>query len=703
MKIRVKWLLTGALALVAAALAAGYAILAAFDSEDLRGVIEAEAKAATGRTLTIGGPMELEISWSPTIAIEKLSLGNAPWGVWPEVLSIRRLEVKVALLPLLSGEVQVRRLVAHEPVILLETNAAGEGNWVLDDGAAKDEASRSESGEADLGGIPAFHRIEVRNGRAIFRSGESGAEFLLKLRRLDGEAETPDSPARIALEGDYNGVPISAAGTLGSRSELLSGTRFPLELELGLASASLKLAGEIAALAAGRGLALEIDMRGKSLAELGPLLGQDLPPLGPYTLAGRLSDTEQGFEIADLALRLGNSDLAGTAALDLAGARPAIAAALEARALELRDFLGRESETPAPETAPEPAEAEPAKPGRVFSDEPLPLDALQAFDAQIKLKAEQALLAEKTMVADLTLEAALEAGRLSLRELGGTFSGGVFEGALTLDTAAAEPPLSLEFAAEGFDYGRFLLGRDVTDGVEGTLDAEAKLSAAGRSLHAWARSLNGRVSLVGGAGRVRSDLLQAGGAGLLDMVSAWREGDKDMTLNCVVMRLPLEQGVMKTEAVLLDTAAVTVGVTGEVDLGREALDLKVTPQAKQTSLMSLAVPLRVTGALADPGVTPDALGTALGAAKIAGMFINPLAAGALIIMKSELADENPCVATIEGKAGGGGAPAPATPAEAHEAPGSPSAPETESPAGEKSVLEELEDGVSKGLKGLFGE
>jgi AsmA family protein len=79
----------------------------------------------------------------------------------------------------------------------------------------------------------------------------------------------------------------------------------------------------------------------------------------------------------------------------------------------------------------------------------------------------------------------------------------------------------------------------------------------------------------------------------------------------------------------------------------ESLDLKVTPQAKRTSLMSLAVPLRISGTLAEPSVGPDPLGTAVGAAKIAGMFLNPLVAGAVIVLDSEMTDQNPCVAALE--------------------------------------------------------
>ncbi len=691
MKIRLKWILSAVVALLVGATVTVYAILSSLDFDDLRGVIEAQAKEATGRTLTITGPMDLAVSLSPTITIENLTFGNAPWGAWPELFSAGRLEVEVRLLPLLSGNIEVRRLIVLEPVLLLETNAEGQGNWALQSAGSDSKAAPKSDDESaaegsGLDSIPAFRRIEVRAGRAIFRDGQSGQEYLVQIDSLDAWADTPDSPSQVRLRGSYNDTGFAAAGTLGSRSELLAGGQFPLDLTLEVGDSSLQVAGTVGALATFQGLDFQLDARGPRLTDIGDLIGTALPPLGPYTLAGRLSDTKEGMKIANLALKLGDSDLAGDLAMSFAGPRPAIAGTLSANAADLKDFSvaeaapspPTENEEPAASTeadkvataateadkvptapgerdktteaaagATETADAKGA-PARVFSAEPLGLEGLTVIDAQLELDATQVKIDDKTMLSDLSLEIDLKNGKLVARDVRGGLSGAAFVGDLTLDASAPNPPLEFKLGVKDFDYGHFLQGRDITDGVAGKLDADADLRAAGASLHAWARSLSGRVDLTGGEGRVRSDLLGASGAGLSDMLGAWREGDDDLKLNCVVMRLPVENGLMTTEAILVDTAAVTVGASGEIDLGKETLDLKVTPQAKQTSLLSLAVPVRVGGTLNDPSVGPDALGTAISAAKIAGMFINPLVAGAVIVLGSELSNQNPCVAAIEG-------------------------------------------------------
>jgi hypothetical protein len=179
------------------------------------------------------------------------------------------------------------------------------------------------------------------------------------------------------------------------------------------------------------------------------------------------------------------------------------------------------------------------------------------------------------------------------------------------------------------------------------------------------------------------------------MMSGWTEGSSDLRLNCIVVRLPIAGGVASSEVILLDTASATVGGEGGVDLRDETLDLKVTPQAKETSLLSLAVPFLIQGTLTKPQVLPDPVGTAVGAAKIAGLFINPLYAGAAIVADSSTTETNPCVAALNqpAQATGGAAAQPEPAAQA---------PVESVTEGVGGVLKGVGEGIAEGLKGLFG-
>ena len=67
-----------------------------------------------------------------------MSFANAPWGSKPEMAKIGVFGADVQLIPLLSKEIKINRIVLEDAEILLETDKQGRGNWVFDaPGAAK--------------------------------------------------------------------------------------------------------------------------------------------------------------------------------------------------------------------------------------------------------------------------------------------------------------------------------------------------------------------------------------------------------------------------------------------------------------------------------------------------------------------------------------------------------------------------------------
>src|SRR5574341_2632341 len=114
-----KWLLGGLLGLLILVVAAVVVILKSVDPREYAGKATALVKEKTGRELTIAGNGELRISLSPEIVAEKVAFANAPWGSRKEMARVRRVEVEIALLPLLRGEVRLERLILIEPDLLL--------------------------------------------------------------------------------------------------------------------------------------------------------------------------------------------------------------------------------------------------------------------------------------------------------------------------------------------------------------------------------------------------------------------------------------------------------------------------------------------------------------------------------------------------------------------------------------------------------
>ncbi len=141
---------TGVTALLVALGVAGYAIVASLDVQRVADFARGQIKSATGRDLVIDGPVELQVSLTPAVNLEAVRFANAPWGSRADMATLRRLEIEVELLPLLFGEVVVKRLVVVEPDILLETGAEGQGNWVFAEAAATAEPPSAAAADGDI-------------------------------------------------------------------------------------------------------------------------------------------------------------------------------------------------------------------------------------------------------------------------------------------------------------------------------------------------------------------------------------------------------------------------------------------------------------------------------------------------------------------------------------------------------------------------
>ncbi len=690
---KLKWIVTGLVALVVAVAVAGYVVLSGMEFDDLRERIEAEAKAATGRDLVIGGKIDLAVSLTPAIAIEQVSFANADWGSRAEMVTLDRFEVEVALLPLLSGDIEIRRLVVVRPNILLETDAEGRANWSLEGIAetAEETVEEAEPGaETTIGGMPILHQIVIEDGLLTYRDGQTGEAMEIVLSRLTSSAKGPSQPISLNLEGTYNGSPIKLSGSLGAPLELNEGP-FPVDLTAEAGGATVTVAGVIAEPLAGRGIDLKISAKGESLADLGELAGAELPALGPYDVSARLRTDGDPVSLTELAAKIGGSDLAGQATLALGGARPAISGALSSQLLDLADFVPPDAAVGEPA-----ADAGPESP-YVFSEDPLPLDGLKAVDADLKLNVATLRLHEKLALQDLDLTLRLASGRLLLAPLVTRFANGSLEANVDLDGAKETPSLVATVKGAGIDYGQLLKDMEIEDGVQGTLDLDIDLRGAGASPRAIAAGLNGKTEIVSNEGVISNQLLKIVGVGLSDVLAPLMGGEEDAKLNCIVSRFNIERGLATSVAMIFDSEAFTVTGGGIVDLKTERLELHMDTATREVSIASLAVPFNIGGTLKSPSFTPDPVGTALGAAKVVGMFVAPpLALGSLIAEKSVPGSgENACVAALEAVASGQAPEQKSTLETVTEDPGK----VLESIG--KGIGETLE-GVGEGLKSLFG-
>ena len=259
-------------------LAAGAAAVL-LDGDALKArAIEAVGRA-TGRELTITGPVRLAWSLAPTLSAEGVSLANPPGASRPAMATLARVDVRVALWPLLRRRVEVRRLTLAGADVLLERNAAGQPNWVFARPAvppAPDAVPAAPDAAPPSRMQVSVENVELRDARLGWLSGGRLDTVAVPLVQLRTEAP---GTARVSGAASVNGVPVDVQGTMGTRATVDGA--WPLDLRLSASGASVHAAGAL-----GAAVALTADV--PDLAALSALAGRALPPLRDVKASAQL-------------------------------------------------------------------------------------------------------------------------------------------------------------------------------------------------------------------------------------------------------------------------------------------------------------------------------------------------------------------------------------------------------------------------------
>ncbi|MBP0492001.1 AsmA family protein [Pararoseomonas indoligenes] len=257
---------------------AGYAALwALVRSDAARPRLEAAIEAATGRRLTLSGPVTLRPALVPTIALEGPVFANVPGGSRPEMLRARRIEAEVALIPLLSREVKIRRIALVEPDLLLEIDAQGRGNWQFNR-ARPDAPAPANPIPAEPSrpfGI-AVDAVTIERGRITWRA--PGQEEVVELPRLVLRA----SDKAILAEGQAiaRGLTATINGGTGPLAALLADQpgEWPFRLGLSVPGMNAEANGALTLPFQPAGWRARLAATADSTARLAPLLpGTALP------------------------------------------------------------------------------------------------------------------------------------------------------------------------------------------------------------------------------------------------------------------------------------------------------------------------------------------------------------------------------------------------------------------------------------------
>ena len=277
-----------------------------------KGRVAEEVRAVTGRDLAIDGDMSLSLLPSPALSVSGVRLANLPGGSAPDMARLKSLEVHVALVPLLSGKVQVTSVTLVEPVVLLERLPNGQANWQFTPPASAAAAGSASPGATSSSGTAAEISVDnfsIENGTVLYRAGGSeqkleGLDATVVMRSLSGpfsatgQAKLVGLPAKfdLAIDSLAGSGPIALRGTLN-----VAGDAAVVGFDGSADQTAASVKGKINAKLSDPGLVF----KSAGFENLPPGLAQ------PFTLIGDLDASAADIALDNLALSLGDTNATG--------------------------------------------------------------------------------------------------------------------------------------------------------------------------------------------------------------------------------------------------------------------------------------------------------------------------------------------------------------------------------------------------------
>lgn len=576
-----------------------------------RGWAVGHVSERVGRDIIIED-MSIDWSWRPDVEVIGLRLANTDWARSDDLLRADRMAFKIHPWPLLRGDIVLDYLTLQAPQIDLERNAEGKANWSFGENPVAGAAAESVSPE-DREDAPRLGRLEIRDGTLAYRDPERGIDVEGTVATGSGEMDAPE-PLSLALKGTLQDQPLAIDFIGGSILELRDGDEpYPVDLKIVAGRTDFAMKGTFVDPIALEGADVAVDFSGPNLADIFPLFGVPTPPTPPYKLTGHVTRDGKVWHVENMDGRIGDSDIAGTATLDYGPERPMLTADLTSQKLDFDDLGPLVGATPAygeGETASEEQERIGRRlvdEGKLFPDIPIATRRFRLMDMNVTLKAPNVLSRTELAITSLDATVKLENGRAVVNPFKMGVADGILSGELALNARDELPSADADVTFDDLTLAAFFKDSKYFETMGGTLSGKLYILGTGNSLADIMASANGDGVIEISKGAFSGLLIEAAGVDLVETLILYIGDDAKVPIRCGAGRAVVKDGVARFDRVVVDTTDSVLYARGGVNLLDQTVDLYITADAKDFSLIDLEAPVRVKGPLGDPetSIEPD--------------------------------------------------------------------------------------------------
>jgi AsmA protein len=574
--------------------------------ESYRGPIADAASSATGRMVSIDGDLRLTIYPELGVSVGSVSLANAPGAREPQMINVDNLVVGVRVLPLLSGRVEVARIVLDQPVIHLEMSADGTANWVISGNAASQDQTETGGSPTIADRINDFGIEELRINNGLITYYDSMTDTSAALEDVDVALAMPSMDLPMNMEGalTYNGERLEMDADIARPRALLEAASTAAQIALASNVLNADFDGNIAASGETSG---SVHMNIPSLRMLSSWSGNPLPPgdnLGALELQADVAAGLDRVSFSGLRMTLDGMTITGDLSIDSSNPTLTLNGGMAIDRLDFNNYLTASG-----------TDARTANAGGGAADAPLQLDLLKAVNADLTL-AVGTLLFQNMTVEQAAMGARLDNGLLNaeLREM--SLYGGSGSGTLVINAREATPSFSHTLNISGTDVQAFLTDFMNIDRVTGTGTFNLDLTTRGSTQNEIVNALAGSGNIDFQNGALRGVDLVAVASTIENIVNtggigALTSGQSTTEFTEFGGSFIVQNGIANNDDFLMINPVVRVMGNGELNLAAQTLDFYLEPQPVASGnvggvdISNIGVPFRVHGPWSDLSYTPD--------------------------------------------------------------------------------------------------
>ncbi|ANI58128.1 MULTISPECIES: AsmA family protein [unclassified Pseudomonas] len=652
-------------------------IIAFFDWNRIKPPLNAKVSEELHRPFAINGNLAVvwqrepdEGGWRawvpwPHVVAEDLSLGNPDWSKQPQMATLKRVELRISPLALLTQRVTIPRIDLTEPNADLQRLADGRANWTFKFDP-KDPNAEPSNWVLDIGAI-GFDKGHVTLddqslktrldllidplGKPIPFSDIVGDKAAKTALEKGGSPQ--DYAFALKVKGQYHGQNLAGQGKIGGLLALQDAAKpFPLHAQMKIADTSVELAGTLTDPLNLGALDLRLKLAGASLGNLYPLIGVTLPDTPPYATDGHLTAKlhESGgavYRYEDFNGKIGESDIHGNLAYVASQPRPKLSGAVESNQLlfaDLAPLIGADSN--AKQKARGGESKQPAD--KILPVEEFKTERWRDMDADVEFTGKRIVHSEKLPFNDLYTHLVLTDGVLSLEPLRFGVAGGNLDAQIRLNGRAEPLEGRAKLTARKFKLKQLFPSIERMKTSFGELNGDADLTGRGNSVAKLLGTADGNLKMLINDGAISRELMELAGLNVGNYVVGKIFGDKEVKINCAAANFDIKSGLATTQLFVFDTENAIVYIDGTANMATEQLDLTISPESKGWRLISLRSPLYVRGKFIKPDAGVKAVPLMLrGAGMVALGVIAAPAAGLLALIAPSAGEPNQCAPLLE--------------------------------------------------------